>query len=799
MTFEERAEMAKLSRRTLIDMIFGPLSFVSRGTAKAAATVSAVLMTGKRADAQAPQPVGRITSERVDRAIRDGVRHLKSLQESDGSWPNPGNHHQHTVGPTSLATYALLQCGEPADSNAIVKALDYLTRFTPDQIDGCYAVGLQTMVYCHVDSVRFSVRIMANVAWLEKAQVKKSDRVPSIPGSWAHTSDKSRQGDNSSGQYAMLGLHAAAMAGFAVNPDVWAMARKFLTVGQNRDGSWPYSPGNGADSHTASMTCAGISGMYITGTWLNSTDGERLENSEITGCGNHSDRPEINRGLKWLGSNFSVSINPGATPPRFWHYYYLYGLERVGRFLGIDSISGHDWFREGAAEIVANQDVLTGGWAGISIEREGTIATSFALLFLATGRAPLLMNKLVHGPGEDWNNDVDDVRNLVAQVSADWKHTLTWRAVDPGKVSTESLLFAPISFVNGHESPVFSPESRQNMRAYIDNGGVILAEACCGDPRFDKGFREFVKELFPEENLELRPLDSSHSIWRTRFKLTPELHPLWGVDLGCRTALIYSPKDLSCYWNQMTRSPANERVILASRIGQNIVDYVTGRELPADKLVLREVASFNSDSPRRGVLKIAKIQHAGDWNVAKLAVPQLARSLSKLGIAVDLDQKELRPSDPAIVNYPLAYMHGRLAFTMSDTDKEALRRHIDPGQGVLMADAACGSAEFDRSFRQLVAELFPDKPLTEITKDDPLLSKSTGYDLSQVQYSGPAGAQKGYPMLEGIKIGDKWAVIYSKYDIGCALQRHAGYGCVGYVYDSALQIATNIVLHSMMP
>jgi hypothetical protein len=57
-----------------------------------------------------------------------------------------------------------------------------------------------------------------------------------------------------------------------------------------------------------------------------------------------------------------------------------------------------------------------------------------------------------------------------------------------------------------------------------------------------------------------------------------------GIPRGFRTAVIYSPKDLSCYWNQSQRVPANPAVIKAIRLGQNIIDYVTSRELPPDKL-----------------------------------------------------------------------------------------------------------------------------------------------------------------------------------------------------------------------
>jgi hypothetical protein len=57
-----------------------------------------------------------------------------------------------------------------------------------------------------------------------------------------------------------------------------------------------------------------------------------------------------------------------------------------------------------------------------------------------------------------------------------------------------------------------------------------------------------------------------------------------GITRGGRTAVIYSPSDLSCYWNQAERTPDSPVVIRAIRVGENVIDHVTGRQLPTDKL-----------------------------------------------------------------------------------------------------------------------------------------------------------------------------------------------------------------------
>src|SRR5262249_32258807 len=154
-------------------------------------------------------------------------------------------------------------------------------------------------------------------------------------------------------------------------------------------------------------------------------------------------------------------------------------------------------------------------------------------------------------------------------------------------------------------------------------------EACCGSPDFDRGFKRLVKDLFPEEQYQLRQLGPDHPVWRAKHMLSPDVHPLWGIEHGCRTVVIYSPLDLSCYWNQSERSPDNTGVVRARKVGENVIDYATGREMPADKLTIREIHNFKGDSIRRGSLKIGKLMHAGDWNVAPQAIPNLMDALRK--------------------------------------------------------------------------------------------------------------------------------------------------------------------------
>jgi hypothetical protein len=726
-----------------------------------------------------------VTRDQVERAIRRGVESLKSRQRPDGSW-------QGESGMTALVILALTTAGEPLDSQVLERAYEAMLRSDDGGAHETYTIALKTMALS-ANPAKYARLIGQYAGRLHESQNRAPNR--QVSGSWGYSRAQS-VGDNSNSQYALLGLNAASEAGVRIDPIVWQRARRYWEDAQCRDGGWGYKSGQTMGA-TGSMTCAGISSLIISGLKL-SESRERLVGNKVEHCGESGSDPGLQHGLDWLAVHFDVrnNINSGT----MWKYYYLYGLERAGRLSGLRYFGKHDWYREGAEELVRIQDAIGGYWRGVGQEGDPVLATSFALLFLAKGRSPVLINKLKHGPLRDWNNDPDDVSNLVNLVARDWKNLVTWQVVDPARVSVEDLLQAPIAFISGHDPPIFTDEAKASLREYVANGGMILAEACCGRQGFDRGFRDLMKEIFPEQENALHALDPAHPVWRSKYTLDADVHPLWGIEHGCRTVVIYSPGDLSCYWQQMEAHPSHLKVELAAKIGQNIVDYATGRELPADKLAAREFGKIGVDIPKRGALHIGKLKHGGDWNIAPLAIPNLTTMLrDKLKFDVVISHKELSPDDPNLVNFPLIYIHGRGAVSFTDDQKALLRRHLSPGAGTLFADAACGSDAFDTSFRKFVSELYPDRPFEPIPPIDEFYTRRIGFDLSESQLNKPAGGLKGFPQLEGIRIDGHWAIIYSRFDLGCALERHAGIDCKGYTHESALKITTNIVIYATMP
>ena len=768
----------------------------------------------------APAAQVEINPEQVRRAISDGVAYLKSRQKADGSWP-PWRVGM-VGGTTSLYTLALLNAGVPPEDESVHAALGYLRKLKLDSKSMTYAVALQTMAFCKARTARDRVLVQRNVYWLEKTQVQTGDG----KGAWSYPG---AGGDGSNSQFAILALHEAERIGVSVKWKTWQLAKAYWEKMQRPDGSFGYQLGPGHSS-TGSMTCAGIASLVITSNRVR--QGDATANAERILCCQRNDDDEtdpVEEALQWLGKNFQVSHNPHA--PTHWSLYYLYGLERVGRLTARRFIGGHDWYREGTAHLVRSKGDFSNHWKGAGLaEDDECIATSFALLFLSKGRRPTLLAKLQHDPDDDWNQHRNDVDNLTRYVESKWKLDLTWQVTNVRAAGVDDLSQSPVLYFCGGKNPLpGSAAGREDLvkklREYLNGEGFLFAEAYSVDEGFDAGFRELMDQVFPEPEYRLKLLPPEHPIWRTEELVAPDqVRPLWGIDFGCRTSVVYCPPDksaagrpsLSCLWELsragrgLKRTPAVEAQIKAGlSTGINILAYATNRELKhKDEIPSQSRKRADAESVRRGTLFIANLRHPGGCSAAPRALVNLMEAATEeIKIPTGTEEHDLSITDDAIFDYHLVFMHGRTSFRLTEREREQLREYIGRG-GMLFANSICASKAFTKSFRSEMATILSEHPLEPIPLSDPIFSKTYGgFDLATVTRRDPQARSRNEsirdqlrsvpPELEGIRIDDRYAVVFSRYDLSCALQKQNSLECQGYVREDAARIGLNVVLYSL--
>ena len=786
----------------------------------------------------------REVNDLIDRA----AGFIKSKQNKDGSW---GTNGDQIVGYTALNAMALLSSGTLPQEQSIQRALAFLRQNPLEKIGGnwrVYCISLQTMVYCLADPERDKLLIRKNIDWLQSIQVKNGDN----QGGWGYGNESRDTGyaDVSNSQFAVLALYEAERVGVTCAPAVWKDTKHYWENMQS-GGQWGY---RGPSGVYGSRTCAGIASLLIA-SGMSDQGGTAVNGENIECCldANATSATIIQQGLNWLGREFSPAVNPRAGGLYF--FYYMYGVERVGRMTGHRFFGQRDWYREGT-KVLMNRAQFTASWQGGG--EDELLATPFALLFLSKGRRPLLLSKIQYEIDDgSWNIHPQDINQLTHFVEKRWKMDLTWQTVHWEQATVEDLLQSPVLFLCGNKNPLPRDRDRadrivEKLRQYLDQGGFIFAEAYGDDESFDDGFRSLMRRVLPEEEYELRLLDQDHPVWSAEVVVTPsQIRPIEGVDFGCQTSVIYCPPvrkeakivdtnsqtpavyqpvaqrntrsiaqyrpSLSCLW-EIARlvdrgdpyaKSVQDQIDAGLAIGVNVLAYATDRELKT-KLEQYEKVKMEpkmQEAIHRGFISVGLLQHGGGSNCAPRAIPRLMEAaVSKYGMPVSVEVEKIPLTVSNLSDYPILFMHGRNVFRFSSAEREILRKYVDRG-GFLFVNSICASVAFTKSFEEEMKLIFPDEPLVLIPTDDPLYCEDYGgknIEKVQLRTSERTPGRKIEvttrelpPELSGIRREGRLGVIFSPYDISCALEKLNAMECKGYSQESALDVGINALLYAL--
>jgi len=200
----------------------------------------------------------------------------------------------------------------------------------------------------------------------------------------------------------LLGLKAASRCGLKIASTVWVDALTHLLSYQEADGAevslranevrgdyrieWTekakargFRYSSGAPL-SGSMTTAGAAGLMI-------CQSELWKSRKFTGEMRTTTRLAIRDALAWMQKNFAVTHNPGLGFQGPWHFYYLYGLERMGILAHTRFLGPIDWYLEGA-DYLLHEQKEDGHWEENEAQPQTSrfvLDTCFALLFLKRG------------------------------------------------------------------------------------------------------------------------------------------------------------------------------------------------------------------------------------------------------------------------------------------------------------------------------------------------------------------------------------------------------------------------------
>ena len=707
----------------------------------------------------------------VEQAIKKAVEYLWS-RWANGAWEGArpaGAGHQaaNYGGRTALCAYALLAAGVSSQDPKMKQTLDWLAKV---EMTGTYATSLRANCWALLGGRkhRYRRRFMQDIHYLVHGLDKRGgyDYVPH--GKPEHARSGERPGgryDNSNTQLGLLGVWVGQEAGIEVPMWYWKLCEKHWVEDQQPDGGWCYQQ---RGKSYGSMSVAGLASSFICF--------DALYSDKFIRCKAKTDYPPVVKGLEWLDKNFSATQNPGRGGQ--WHYYYLYGVERVGLASGYKYFGKKNWYKLGAGALIARQGGQ-GGWRDV-------VNTAFALLFLARGRHPILFNKLDYKG--TWNSRPRDVANLCKWVTKKFERTVNWQIVHLG-VPVHELHDAPILYISGASAPQFSAEDLAKLKAFVLQGGMILSEAACNKASFTMAMQKIYNGMFPE--YELKRLPPDHPVYKLHFSVSGMSQGLWGVSNGVRLLVIHSPSQLSLAW-QTRRSTTRSREF---QLAANVYFFVTDKGILKPRGVCRW--PMKKDVACAETLKVVPLRYNGNWNPEPLAWERFAilmarRHATKVEVAAPAEVTAL---DAATC--PVAAMTGTARFEWTAPQRQALAKFLTGG-GTLILDAAGGSEAFAEAAEKQIRQILPDArygmvPTTHALyrKVGPVIDRVTFRRALRLGVRSPTK-----PRLRALLHENRLAVIFSPDDLTAGLVGYPCWGLKGYEPKSSFDLMRNILLYA---
>jgi hypothetical protein len=758
-------------------------------------------------------PTSAAMPDQVQLAIDKAQKFLLDHRNKTGTWeevdtPEIGTDEglrldvkgRQWGGLTAISTYALLASGKDWRDKDLAPAIDFLLKAN---IEGTYSLGMSSQLALFLPPaktrqlVKFNTGKLGNglflppggvpaIKWPENVGFYSywtgspagSDQLTFNPNTRNFGSPQERDWyDRSASQYGVLGMWALEQAGGDIPKSYWAIVDTAWKRAQNNDGGWNYRQG---DERTASMTAAGIATLFITQDYtLQRNWGD---------CRGGVKNEYIEHGLEWIDRHIDEAVN-GT-------FYTLYGIERIGAASGRRYFGGKDWFDLGAQYLLSKQHE-DGSWSG---DRGEIPDTCFALLFLARGRAPLLMNKLQYESQEGrnavpdvWDERPRDVANLAAWVGKQQESFFNWQVVN-FDVPAEQLHDAPILYIAGSRMISMKEEEMKVLRAFIVGGGMIVGNADCNSPAFAAGFMKLGKGLFPK--YEFKPTPANDLIWReqfTQFRTKPRVMELSN---GVRKLMVLLPDDPARAW-QMRNEKSGET---SYELGANIFLYATDKQGGSARGAgyFASASATTQSSTQPATRPTRKIQVArlmlgpnpdpepGGWT-------RLAKILWRTS-KIDLTTKNVTTSN--LSGFKIAHLTGTGSFSLDPKSRDALKSFVTSG-GTLVIDAAGGDSAFADSMQTELEAMFGAGKLDLLPPDHPLYTKSD-LKLEEPYYRRYAldhVADRKHPQLRAISLNNRLAVFFSREDLSAGLVGEEVDGIYGYTPQCATNLMAAILAY----
>ena len=190
--------------------------------------------------------------------------------------------------------------------------------------------------------------------------------------------------------------------------------------------------------------------------------------------------------------------------------------------------------------------------------------------------------------------------------------------------------------------------------------------------------------------------------------------------------------------------------------------------------------------------------HGGDWDPTPHGLPNLLKFIdTNSTLNVQFKRQTISLDDLDVLKQPILYMTGLREFKLTDQEIKRLSDYLNAG-GILFAEAAMGSEQFNASFNAMIEQVLPGSKLEALPPDHPIFSNvfkmQTAHYTPLVDSVEPNLKQ---PILHAVIKDGVPVVIYSRFSLSNGWEQLPNPYAKAYDDDDALKLGTNILVYAL--
>lgn len=194
---------------------------------------------------------------------------------------------------------------------------------------------------------------------------------------------------------------------------------------------------------------------------------------------------------------------------------------------------------------------------------------------------------------------------------------------------------------------------------------------------------------------------------------------------------------------------------------------------------------------KEGVVQCANLIYAGTVTSRCFSDEFLSEAQRKTTIKTERRFKPVKMASDELFKYPFAIMTGEGDFRLAGKEREKLKKYLNSG-GFLLASAGCSSASYDTAFRTEMKTIFGAGALKRIDIKHPIyrtVKKIEQFDMK---------SDVGEVFLEGVEVGGKLVVVYSKEGLNDTSHTEGCCCCGGNEIRNSLMLNVNIFAYALL-